>query len=138
MGWSVLQHRVGLSAAAEEMLNATDRLRQLLLWAGIPTALPNGFPELPNRAQRLGRVSADGPASVIEVRNRLVHPPKTGVQHPEWPTNGEQREAWTLALWYLELVILRVLEYDGEYASRLQRMGWVGTTEPVPWVQASP
>jgi hypothetical protein len=42
-------------------------------------------------------------------------------------------EAWQLATWYLELAVVRLLGYDGEYVSRLRLEGWIGDTEPVPW-----
>lgn len=69
---------------------------------------------------------------IFDVRNDLVHPPRR-LSDPEWPTSDELLEAWQLATWYLELVILRVLGYNGEYVNRLQLHGWAGQTEQVPW-----
>ena len=45
----------------------------------------------------------------------------------------ELLEAWQFTSWCLELGILRLLEYRGNYASRLQLGGWSGLTAPVPW-----
>jgi hypothetical protein len=66
------------------------------------------------------------------VRNSLVHPPKR-IEEPEWPHRDELLEAWQLATWYLELAVLRLLGYRGEYVSRLRLEGWVVDIEVVPW-----
>lgn len=52
---------------------------------------------------------------------------------PEWPDRDELLEAWQLAAWYLELAVVRLLGYEGEYVSRLRLEGWIGDTEIVPW-----
>ena len=44
-------------------------------------------------------------------------------------------EAKQLALWYLELALLRMFEYSGEYACRLVSVQSAGRTELVPWRQ---
>lgn len=130
VAWSVLQHHAWLTPGAG--LKAGQRLRLLLQWAGIPVDIPAGLTHLV--ARKLAFLGADegGPEIVFEVRNRLVHPPKN-LRDPEWPKSDVLLDAWQLAMWYLELAILRVLGYDGEYVSRLIQTGWVGTTEPVPW-----
>ena len=68
----------------------------------------------------------------INVRNKVVHPPNN-IRSIEWPSGNELFEAWQLTMWYLELSILRLLGYRGNYTSRLQLHGWSGRTEPVPW-----
>jgi hypothetical protein len=40
--------------------------------------------------------------------------------------------AWQLATWYLELAVLRLLSYQGDYVSRLRLGGWDFDTETVP------
>ena len=135
MAWAVLQHKGWLTTETTRVpaLTAMARLRLLLKWAGIPTELPTGdFIHLADRARRLNRAGDEGPESVVGVRNRLVHPPKD-LRDPEWPDADEMVETWDLALWYLELVILRVLGYAGQYGSRLRRRAWIMETEAVPW-----
>jgi hypothetical protein len=132
MAWAVLQHHQWLSADALHGLSSGSRARLLLQWAQIPAGLPPDSTALEARRQRLGKQSDGGPEMVFAVRNRVVHPPKR-LSDPEWPTSGELLEAWQLATRYLELAILRVLGYTGEYVNRLQLHGWAGQTEPVPW-----
>jgi len=42
----------------------------------------------------------------------------------------------TLAEWYVELVLLRMLAFSGEYSDRTKAQRWVGAVELVPWVKA--
>ena len=74
----------------------------------------------------------EGPEILFNVRNDMVHPPKQLVE-PEWPEGDLLFEAWQLGTWYLELALLRIMGYDGQYWSRvrLNRSGADG--EPVPW-----
>ena len=55
------------------------------------------------------------------------------MEEPEWPDRDELLEAWQLATWYLELAVLRLLGYEGEYLSRLRWGGWDFDTDSLPW-----
>ena len=59
------------------------------------------------------------------------------IEEPEWPNRNELLETWQLATWYLELAVLRLLGYEGEYLSRLRLGGWEFDTETVPWSTSS-
>ncbi len=111
-------------------LTAAQSTRHLLEWAGIPTAIPEGFPVIPAKPDVSG--PTDGPWFISKVRNRLVHPPKS-IDDPEWPDDAHLRAAWQLGTWYLELALLRVSGYQGEYQTRLELNRYVGHLEPVPW-----
>jgi hypothetical protein len=49
----------------------------------------------------------------------------------EWPDQNELLEAWQLATWYLELAVVRLLGYQGEYVLPLRLEGWIEDTEIV-------
>jgi hypothetical protein len=52
----------------------------------------------------------------------------------ERPSPAEMRQAWRLGMHYIELVVLRLLDYQGQYLPRLQLTDrWASDTEPVPW-----
>ncbi len=132
LAWSTLQYERWLNPDDLAKLSAGARTRLLLQWAGIPIDLPANFDGLSGWRQRGGRQYLTGPDLIFEVRNRVVHPPKK-VSDPEWPKPEELWDALRLGTWYLELALLRILGYGGEYASRLHPAGWRGQTEPVPW-----
>ena len=132
LGWAVLQRQQWLTRDGLGRLPAAGRVRLLLQWAGIPVELPSQFGALVARRGRLGQPDFAGPEVLFDVRNNLVHPPRR-IEEPEWPGHSELLEAWQLATWYLELAVIRLLGYEGEYASRLRLGGWIGDTELVPW-----
>lgn len=132
LAWSVLQHREWLSSDALGKLSAASCVRLLLRWANIPTGVPPSLAALSRRQRSLGATDNAAPELAFFVRNRVVHPPKK-LTDPEWPSPDELFESWLLSTWFLELLLLRILSYDGEYSSRLQTSGWTSDTELVPW-----
>lgn len=135
LAWAVLQRREWLTPdtlGKRPKIPVSARVRLLLQWAQIPVGIPSRMAALTRRRNSLGHPTWAGPEVTFNVRNRLVHPPDR-LDSPQWPTHDELIEAWELSTWHLELCILRTLGYRGEYRSRLQRTGWAGTTEPVPW-----
>lgn len=131
MAWGTLLRRTDMTPTGFKQSKGTI-IRALLEWAQIPTDLPDHFTALRARSSRLPEDRRSGPHTLFNLRNALVHPPKD-IDDPAWPRGDELMEAWQLATWYLELVILRVLGYDGEVQSRLVLGQWEGTVEPVPW-----
>lgn len=110
-------------------VDAGERIRQLLERAGIPTDIPAGMTELAAFATTVSATNA--PEAVTRLRNLLVHPRrKAGLYGAPSDT---LIEAWRCIVWWLELLILSELDYNGAYASRLIEKRWVGTVEPVPW-----
>lgn len=105
---------------------AADQLREALRQLGIPVAIPDALAGL-KEGQRQS-CWQDAPEAITRIRNELVHPKrklpiKMGAVVPN---------AWSLAQWYIELLILRLSGYSGQYSNRLEA-SWVGEVEDVPW-----
>ena len=137
LGWAILQREKGFSRKAVEDLDAWEIADGALRWAGIPAAIPAHFTALEERKNRLSQPAWEGPGVLFSVRNKLVHPPNR-VKDPEWPNGDELYEAWALATSYLELLILRVIGYEGNYLPRLDLPRMVSDVEPVPWAPTGP
>jgi hypothetical protein len=107
---------------------ASDRFRLLFSSLGIPLDIPSATPTLQILASSGQRNWKDAPHALTEIRNALVH--------PEHKHRGKFRnayfEAWNLGLWYLEMAVLAVCGYSGDYGNRLKQR-WVGQVEDVPW-----
>lgn len=108
---------------------ATDCIREALRDLRLPIAISRLTPRL--LAGRRRRVWNDGPHAIAVIRNELVH----GRDRLSIPLGPVISEAWQLAQWYVELLILRLAGYGGTYSNRLNP-GWIGTVESVPWVRA--
>jgi hypothetical protein len=133
LAWAILQREEWLiDGDARRRLGTAANVRLLLKWAGIPTAIPPSLPVLGSHLRASGQPGWEGPEILFNIRNAMVHPPKR-LSEPEWPDGDLLIEAWQLGTWYLELALLRVLGYDGQYWSRV-RLGRPGSdVEPVPW-----
>lgn len=131
LAWHVLvRDKQSLSAEGFTKLSAADQLRLLLSTLNIPLEIPNGLKGLEQICS--GQNGADGPQVFVQVRNRLVHPPKGNRKAIELPTY----EAFILGKWYVELTILSACGYTGQYSNRTKLRRWVGEVEPVPWALA--
>jgi hypothetical protein len=98
---------------------------------GIPLAIDSVLTNLANGQQK--GCWQDGPEAITRIRNELVHPKnklpiKIGTVIPD---------TWNLAQWYIELIILGLAGYGGEYSNRLSAR-WTGEVETVPWVSKVP
>ena len=94
-------------------------------------------PQIPSSCSKLKNLQkthkwADGPHALVDIRNDLVHPKnKLGdISHQV------HHDAWNLGQWYVEMMLLRKLNYQGFYVNRLA--SWHKENEailPVPWAQ---
>ncbi|HEX2211449.1 MAG TPA: hypothetical protein VHG93_27435 [Longimicrobium sp.] len=130
LSWMVLvKDRRVLDAAAftPGKLSGADKIRLLLHTLDIPLPLPSGLVELDK--VRRGRNWTDGPAAFVGLRNSMVHPGdhKIFITAP-----GRARaDAMELGQWYIELALLRLFGYVGEYSSRVAERNQ--GVQRVPW-----
>ena len=69
-----------------------------------------------------------GPHALVSIRDSIVHAgPKVS------PSTDAMHEAKQLAMWYIELQLLKLFQHNGHYASRLNEIQRPGATEMVPW-----
>jgi hypothetical protein len=128
LAWHVLvRERQCLSKDGFSKLPAADQFRLLLTTLSIPLLLPSGLVALKNVAKELNWT--DGPEAFVQIRNRIVHPPKSAAQEKHLP----YYDAYRLAKWYVELAVLSACGYKGVYSNQTRESRWRGEVEPVPW-----
>ena len=110
-------------------LKASDKFRLLFASLDIPVEIPDHLPKVQEIAKKFKYI--DTPHFLTEIRNSMVHPDHK--RHDDF--SSHYYDAWRLSLWYLELTILRLCNYQGTYANRLPHEHWVGQVENVPWVK---
>ena len=94
----------------------------------------NVEPGLPSSCKRLNQVKnwEHGPHALTEIRNDLVHP---DVQLGSL-SNYVHHEAWNLGQWYVEMMLLSKLHYQGSYINRLSDKNEQGQViQRVPWAE---
>ena len=96
----------------------------------LDTNIPQECKELRN--QQTPKKWTSGPHAIDDIRNDLVHPQSTLGNVSAYA----HHEAWNLGQWYIEMVLLNELCYQGSYKNRLS--DWEGRSnviQPVPWAQ---
>ncbi len=123
IAWNLLVNdKEAITPKGYKELWASDRFRLLFSFLDIPKEIPDGLEKLKKSAKQLGW--SDGLHAFTEIRNSIIHPEKKN-RHDN---DGFFLEAWRLGLWFLDLLILRLCEYEGKYANR-----WSGDVVHVPW-----
>lgn len=102
--------------------NASARLRRLLERYEIPVSIPSGLVSIARHDNW-----KDGPDAFTAIRNSLTH--------PKLETELPIAEAWTLGVWYLELILLAICGYSGVYSNRTAHFPCANQVETVPWAK---
>jgi hypothetical protein len=128
VAWVLLVEELGTRSARDfEGFYASDRLREVLGWIGIDAAIPGSLAALSREAA--GRWD-DGPHAITEMRNSLVHPNRRQ-RLTSTPVHA-RIELQELVIWYVELALLRLIDYQGGYMNRLGPKA-KGVVDDVPW-----
>ena len=112
---------------------AAERLEMALRHFKIPSVLPVEL----KGVKRLGTLKSmtSGPRIVSKFRNAIVHPTAVNRKFLDQATTRDRYDLLQLCLSYLELGILAVLDYQGEYLSRLKAgVSMAEATTKVPWI----
>ncbi len=116
----------------EKKESARNLIRNALEKLNLEPQIPPSCPRLKNLQQTYDW--ADGPHALVKIRNDLVHP-KTKNKLGDIAHYAHQ-DARNLGQWYIEMMLLRKLGYQGSYVNRLAS----GHKEneailPVPWAK---
>jgi hypothetical protein len=110
---------------------AAKKLAMLLADAHIPDVIPTYLSELSRDSQ--AQNWATGPEALAGLRNCITHPTRHNRERLDAVALDARREAWSLGLWYMELILLRLFGFHGTYVNRLTAR-IEGEVEGVPWV----
>jgi hypothetical protein len=109
-------------------LMPSERLRELLAWLEVDARIPPQQTALAREAAN--QDWNDGPHAIGAMRNALIHP-RQRERLLRTPIMA-RIELQELALWYVELALLRLIDFNGLYFNRLGEKA-TGIVEPVPW-----
>lgn len=112
----------------------SQKINRLLDECGIPKDIPSEYANLAKFESELDKSANNGPYAFVEIRNSITHSnSKKRQKFTDTPTSARQ-EAWYLGLWYLELILLRLFNYNESYFNRIPKHCFQGDVETVPWV----
>jgi hypothetical protein len=118
---------------------ASKKIENLLKSMGIPVTIPNQLTELQKALVELQKIDFNaksfpfGSYIFTYIRNRITH--ATGVDRAKLGSiSFEARvEAKDLGLWYVEMVLLRLFGFNGEYYMRFRHGSPANRVMRVPW-----
>ena len=117
-----------ISKTSFKKLGAAGQIEKLLIDANIPTTVPDELSYLKNVAIKQ---NWNGPTTFTGIRNAIVHPDNSN--RDTLSSSRPITEGWLLGNWYIELILLYHLSYNGKYANRMILSRFSGVTKEVPW-----
>ncbi|MGD1858364.1 MAG: hypothetical protein ACFB0E_00135 [Leptolyngbyaceae cyanobacterium] len=122
-------------------IKADKKLERLFQWASLPVDCENisaddaRLHELKELIERSSDIS-NLPDAITRIRNRFTHPKHRKNEVSMVYETHVRIQAWQICMWYLELSILRWLEYNDVYKNRM-KFNYEGDYENVPWLEES-
>lgn len=122
--------------------NTKKMLRELFLYFKIPCEIPasvDGFytftlEQLIREDSEAYKECTDAPSTVVEIRNRIIHPRKIAGYDSIFKFSEETRvQAAFLSSWQLEMCLLNLFKYQGVYSNRLKLGRYDGDYDDLPW-----
>lgn len=111
--------------------SAARKIRTLLQELQIPVTIPSEITSL--HSNNVGLNMQDGPSAITSVRNAVVHPKLSKRQKLDAIPKRGRFDVKQLALWYLELTLLRLIAYDGVYYRRFISGHISESAATTPW-----
>ena len=96
---------------------------------GVNCKIPPTYAKL--EQLRIDNGFAHGPHTLVEIRNDLIH---QDMSHGILSVDA-YRQARELSLWYVEMMLLKLANFNGKYGNRTTQE-WRGQVELVPWARA--
>jgi hypothetical protein len=113
--------------------STSKKINKLLTECGIPKDIPSEFIDLAKFESQLPYSNNNGACAFVELRNSITHSaPKNRDRFTNTSIEAIE-EAWILGLWYVEMVILKLCNYNDSYFNRIQKKAHFGDLESVPW-----
>lgn len=132
--WWIVDENSIIVGKDSENIEAANKIRLLLTYAGVDKIMPEVFVGLKKYAKSENIL--DGPGAITSIRNAVVHYNQSKRKKLKQIDSKTRVEALHLSIWYFELTMLRILEYQGIYHSRINEMAHAVIDDDfVPWAK---
>lgn len=124
--WWIIEDKKLILGRDSENISASNKIRLLLSQLNVSASIPESFNYL---KELVGKDNvADAPDAIVLIRNAIVHSNHDKRKKLLEIDNDAKYEALKLSIWYIEMALLRILEFDGKYEDRCSK-----TSRYVPW-----
>ncbi len=131
--WWVVEQKQMMLGTDSDRISAANKIRLVVSQIEISQSVPRDFTFLTNYISRFPNI-LDGPDTIVQTRNAIVHSKKKNREKLNSINNEIKHETMQLSLWYIELALLKILNYSGKYINRVacitRQKRW---EENVPW-----
>jgi len=125
--WLLIEKEKYMVGNDAQNISASNKLRLLLSHLRVKPTFPAKLTHLSKMEGKL----LDCPEAITVVRNAIIHSHEQKRKDLRKIEDVTKAQALYVAIWYIELVMLKVLEYDGLYRNRVANDS--SELELVPW-----
>lgn len=132
--WLLIEKNGLLIGKDSENISAANKIRLLLSHLKIKNDVPETLDHLKEYLAS-NKEYIDGPETIVQIRNAIVHSQIEKRKKYSAIPFFAKHEALKLCLWYIEMSLLFILEYDGKYSNRCSNELYPTNREiNVPWM----
>ncbi len=127
--WLLVNQNKLLVGNDAQNISASNKIRLLLSYLNVTTSIPASLKILKSFPD-----TVDAPDALVQIRNSIVHTQEVKRKKLKSVDPKIYFEALQLAIWYIELSLLKILQYNDRYYNRTIREGHlIKSIELVPW-----
>lgn len=133
--WWIIENKKLIVGKDSENINASNKIRLLLSQLNITHLVPNSFTHLQTFIDD-GKNIIDAPDAVVQIRNAIVHSQEEKRKKLSAIHYRAKYEALQLCIWYIEMSLLCILDFDDRYYNRCSKELYASEAEEyVPWTK---
>lgn len=130
--WWIVEDKKMILGKDSENLSAANKIRLILSQINISEiGVPDHFDALREFIKSDNQIK-DGADAIVNIRNAVIHSQAKKRKKLSSIDYMIKYEVLHLSLWYIELSLLKILNYNGKYANRLSSRD-VSLKNSVPW-----
>lgn len=116
--WLLVEQKRLIIGKDADSISASNKIRLLISLLKINNDVPDSLINLKKYVDEAGDDVADAPDAFVQIRNALVHSQTAKRKKVSEMNKMLKYEALQLSLWYIELSLLYIFNYNGEYVNR--------------------
>ncbi len=130
--WWIVENKKMMLGKDSDNISVANKIRLILSQLNLPGSIPSTLTEL--QKFKKSRNAIDAPDAIVEIRNAIVHSRESNRRKLSEIDADAIGEALQVYIWYIELSLLCILEYDDGYFNRcsgelyeakgIQKMPW--------------
>jgi hypothetical protein len=129
--WIIVETKKMIAGSDAANISASNKIRILLSQINATKEIPSAFSELTNYKSNNSEI-IDGPEAIIQIRNAIIHSQLEKRKKLNKIDPYAKLQSLELSIWYIEMIILNVLDYKGMYMDRRNRLS-DNKQSFVPW-----